>query len=88
MALSDTRPSTSDRDAVYAQLGALLSTIAAVQDPLHRLDLLRSARDGVDRGTDIAVAACRDLAVTWELIADGLGLNSRQAAQARYGGGA
>jgi hypothetical protein len=86
MALTDTRPSPSDRDAVYAQLGTLLSTIAAVPDPLHRLDLLRSCVDGVDRGTEIAVAACREVAVTWELIADGLGLNSRQAAQARYGG--
>jgi hypothetical protein len=85
MALTDTRPTTADRDAVYAQLGTLLSTIAAVPDPLHRLDLLRSCVDGVDRGTEIAVAACRDLAVTWDLIADGLGLASRQTAQQRYG---
>jgi hypothetical protein len=86
MALSDTRPSASDRDAVYAQLGTLLSTLHAVPDPLHRLDLLRSSLDGVTREIERAVEECRDVAVTWELIAHGLGLNSKQAAQARYGG--
>ncbi len=86
MAPTETRPSASDRDSTYAQLGTLLSTIHAVTDPLHRLDLLRSAQDGVAREIELAVAECRSLAVTWDLIADGLGLNSRQAAQARYGG--
>ncbi len=85
MALPDTRPTASDRDTVYAQLGTLLSTLHAVTDPLHRLDLLRSSLDGVNREIERAVAECRDLAVTWDLIAQGLGLNSKQTAQARYG---
>ncbi len=87
MALTDTRPTNADRDAVYAQLGTLLSTLHAVPDPLHRLDLLRSSLDGVTREIELAVAECREVAVTWDLIAHGLGLNSRQAAQARYGSG-
>jgi hypothetical protein len=85
MDLSDTRPAASDRDAVYADLGTLLSTIHAVQDPLHRLDLLRSSLDGVNREIECAVEECREVAVTWELIANGLGLASKQTAQARYG---
>lgn len=83
---TDTRPSANDRDSVYAQLGALLSTLHAVPDPLHRLDLLRSSLDGVNREIERAVEECREVAVTWELIAHGLGLNSKQTAQARYGG--
>ncbi len=85
MANTETRPTNDDRDAVYAQLGTLLSTVHAVPDPLHRLDLLRSCLDGVTRETERAVAECREVAVTWDLIAEGLGMASRQAAQQRYG---
>jgi hypothetical protein len=85
MALPDTQPSPSDRIAVDEALGALWIALDAIPDPLHRLDLLRTALNGVHGEVERTVDACREVAVTWDLIADGLGLNSRQAAQARYG---
>jgi hypothetical protein len=86
MALPDTQPSPSDLIDVQAALGALWIALDAVPDPLHRLDLLRAALNGVTGEVERTVDACREVAVTWDLIASALGLNSKQAAQARYGG--
>ncbi len=85
MALKDTQPSPSDRDDVLAALGRLWTTLDGIRDPLHRLDLLRTALNGVTGEVERTVGACREVEVTWDLIASALGLNSKQAAQARYG---
>jgi hypothetical protein len=86
MDLNSTQPSSSDRTAVQEALGRLWTTLDGIPDPLHRLDLLRTALNGVTGEVERTVDACRDVAVTWDLIASALGLNSKQAAQARYGG--
>ncbi len=86
MDLTGTQPSPSDQRAVSSALGNLWLTLDAVPDPLHRLHLLRTALNAVKGDVERTVDACRDVAVTWELIADALCLNSKQAAQARYGG--
>ncbi len=85
MALPDTQPSPSDQHAVTCALGRLWATLDGIPDPLHRLDLLRTVLNGVNGEVERTVDACREVAVTWELIADALGLASRQTAQARYG---
>jgi hypothetical protein len=81
-----TQPSPSDVDTISECLGALWIALDAVPDPLHRLHLLRAAMLGVTGEVDRTVDACRDVAVTWDLIAEATGCNSKQAAQARYGG--
>jgi hypothetical protein len=86
MDLTSTQPSPSDREAVSMCLGALWIALDAVPDPLHRLNLLRTALNGVTGEVERTVDACREVAVTWDLIATATGLNSKQAAQARYGG--
>ncbi len=85
MDIEVTQPSPSDRLAVDEALGALWIALDAVPDPLHRLELLRPAMLGVTGEIGRTVDACREVAVTWELIADATGCNSKQTAQARYG---
>ncbi len=86
MDLISTQPSPSDQSDVDELLGALWLKLDQVPDPLHRLHLLRTVTHGVDGEVGRTVDACREVAVTWDLIADAIGLNSKQAAQARYGG--
>jgi hypothetical protein len=85
MDLNSTQPRPCDQRAVSSALGNLWIELDAVTDPLHRLHLLRTALNSVTGEVERTVDACREVAVTWDLIAEGLGLNSRQAAQARYG---
>jgi hypothetical protein len=84
MDITGTQPSPSDRIAVDEALGALWIALDAVPDPLHRLHLLRVAQHGITGELARTVDACREVAVTWELIAEATGCNSKQAAQARY----
>jgi hypothetical protein len=77
-------PSPVDQLDVDELLGALWLKLDQVPDPLHRLHLLRTALHGVTGEVARTVDACREVAVTWELIADATGCNSKQAAQARY----
>jgi hypothetical protein len=81
---SSTHPAPADVDAMQCALGNLWITLDAVPDPLHRLELLRAALLGVTGEVERTVDACREVAVTWELIAAAIGLNSKQAAQARF----
>jgi hypothetical protein len=81
-----TQPSPSDQSDVDELLGAIWLKLDQVPDPIHRLRLLRGIAHGVAVTIDRTVIACRDVAVPWTLIADATGLNSKQAAQARYGG--
>ena len=53
---------------------------------LHALEAVTAAQVGLDVITRQAVAQARADGVTWQSVADALGLNSRQAAEARYGG--
>ncbi len=85
MDLDATRPSPSDQSDVDELLGALWLKLDQVPDPLHRLHLLRTVTHGVAGEVGRTVDACREVAVTWDLIADATGCNSRQAAQNRYG---
>ncbi len=87
MDLTSTQPTAADQDDVLCALGRLWTTLDGIPDPLHRLNLLRTALNGVTGEVERTVTACREVAVTWDLIANALGLNSRQAAQARYGTG-
>jgi hypothetical protein len=80
----DVSPAPADVAAVQAALGSLWSALDAVPDPLHRLHLLRAAMLGVTSEVDRTVDACREVAVTWDLIADATGCHSKQAAQYRY----
>ncbi len=79
-------PDPVDQLDVDELLGALWLKLDQVPDPLHRLHLLRTVTHGVAGEVGRTVDACREVAVTWDLIADAIGLNSKQAAQARYGG--
>jgi hypothetical protein len=85
MDLEATRPSPSDQREVDELLGALYIKLDQVPDPLHRLHLLRTVDNGIGGEINRTVDVCREVAVTWELIADALGLASKQTAQARYG---
>ncbi len=55
-------------------------------EPLHALEAVKTAQTGLDVLTRQAVAQARQEGATWQQVADALGLNSKQAAQARYGG--
>jgi uncharacterized NAD(P)/FAD-binding protein YdhS len=54
-------------------------------EPLHALEAVKAAQTGLDVLTRQAVAQARQTGATWQQVADSLGLNSKQAAQARYG---
>ncbi len=54
-----------------------------VADTLRCLALLAGT---VESATRTAVAQARETGATWQDVANALGLNSKQAAQARYGG--
>ncbi len=85
MTLPSTHPDRYDIDEVMDGVQILWMAINDVPDPLHRLHLLRIALHGLHGEVDRTVGECRDVAVTWDLIAKALQLNSKQAAQARYG---
>jgi hypothetical protein len=84
VSLPSTDPGPADVEAMQDALSSLWVTLDAVPDPLHRLHLLRAAMLGVTSEVARTVDECRELAVTWELIAEATGCNSKQAAQARY----
>ena len=90
MALTETpavtEPTDADRDTLRRALGALFIALDDVPDPLHRLALVTSALHGLQGEQERTVAACREVQVPWQLIADAASLNSKQAAQARWGG--
>lgn len=52
---------------------------------LHALEAVKVAQTGIDVLITQAVALARSTDATWEEIATALGLNSKQAAQQRYG---
>lgn len=81
MSLSD---STDLGTRVQHALGALLIALDDERDPLLRLDQLRLASHMVQGEIERTVTACREVQVPWSLIADALGLASKQAAHARY----
>ncbi len=55
------------------------------REALYALEAVRTAQAGLDVIARQAVAMARQDGETWQAIADSLGLNSRQAAEARYG---
>jgi hypothetical protein len=55
------------------------------RESLYALEAVRTAQTGLDVITRQAVGMARTDGETWQAIADALGLNSRQAAEARYG---
>ena len=58
---------------------------AAAGDWVAALHAAQAAQAAVDVATRRAVRVARDQGVTWQGVADGLGLASRQTAHARYG---
>jgi hypothetical protein len=60
-------------------------TLDAMPNPVHRLDILRTIQNLITGETERTVDACRALDVPWATIADATGMNSKQAAQYRYG---
>lgn len=54
-------------------------------EPMHALRAVETAQTGLDVLTRQAVALARRDGASWQQIADALGLNSKQAAHARYG---
>jgi hypothetical protein len=57
------------------------------REALYALEAVRAAQVGVDVIARQAVAMARKDGETWQAIAEALGLNSKQAAQGRYGSG-
>jgi hypothetical protein len=55
------------------------------REALYALEAVRAAQVGVDIIARQAVTMARQDGETWQSIADALGLNSRQAAEMRYG---
>lgn len=56
------------------------------EEPLFALEAVKAAQTGLDVLTRQAVAQARQEGATWQQVADALGMNSKQAAQQRYGG--
>ncbi len=85
MDLAATTVSPTDRDNALTSIGALMITLDTIPDPLHRLQILTTITNMIDGETMRTVNECRVVDVPWALIADATGLNSKQAAQYRYG---
>lgn len=60
-----------------------LDALAAVPDPLERLDAIRQTREAVERLEAATFEEARAAGVTWNQIGDLYGM-SRQAAQQRF----
>jgi hypothetical protein len=68
------------RDAYQASIDRMDN-----REALYALEAVRTARTGLDVIARQAVLMARQDGETWQEIANSLGLNSRQAAEARYG---
>ena len=71
------------RTAPRKRLARTVAALAAIEDPIERLEATRTAREELERREREAVAACRAAGHTWTDIGARYGL-SRQGAQQRF----